>query len=322
MGLALIKGMGLGAGLMYFFDPDLGRRRRALVADQFTHACCSLEDFFGKATRDLSNRARGMTAELGHRFDREPVPSDEVLVERVRSILGRYVSHPRAIEVAAMNGHLVLRGPILAGEVDGVLRAVSSVRGVIRVADELEIHHGQDHPALQGGRPRIGTQSELLQENWAPATKLLIGAAGAALAMSLVKRNPLTGMALGAVGLILATHGLEAGQRGGSRSLIGGRARSGAMGSEESRRDSGLPGGGQGRIDVTGRSGVYSASGPMPRGEAELRTPAEFVRGQYDEQGRQVEGGSELTKSDGRLLGGATPASGSPASHQAAPRNV
>ena len=85
------------------------------------------------------------------------------------------------------------------------------------------------------------------------------------------------------------------------------------MGSEESRSESGLPGGWQGRIDVTGRSGVYSASGPMPRGEAELRTPAEFVRGQYDDQGRQVEGGSELTKSDGRLLGGATPESNSPA---------
>jgi hypothetical protein len=313
MGLALIKGMGLGAGLMYFFDPELGRRRRALAADQFTHACCSLEDFFGKATRDLGNRAQGLTAELGHRFHREPMPSDEVLVERVRSILGRYVSHPRAIEVAAMNGYVVLRGPILAGEVDGVLQAASSVRGVVDVADELEIHRNQDHPALQGERPRIGTQSELWQENWSPATKLLIGAAGAAMAMPLIRRNPLVGLALGSVSLVLATRSLEADQRGGGRSASRGRARSVEMGSEESRSESGLPGGWQGRIDVTGRSGVYSASGPMPRGEAELRTPAEFVRGQYDDQGRQVEGGSELTKSDGRLLGGATPESNSPA---------
>src|SRR3954447_9432636 len=138
MALALIKGMGLGAGLMYFFDPDLGRRRRALLADQMTHTCCTLEDFFGEATRDLSTRARGLPATLDHRMRNEPPPSDEVLVERVRAMLGRYVSHPRAIQVAAMRGHVVLRGPILASEVDGLRPAIASVWGVVDVADELE----------------------------------------------------------------------------------------------------------------------------------------------------------------------------------------
>ena len=35
--LRLLGGIGLGAGLMYFLDPQQGRRRRALVRDQFTH---------------------------------------------------------------------------------------------------------------------------------------------------------------------------------------------------------------------------------------------------------------------------------------------
>jgi hypothetical protein len=81
-----------------------------------------------------------------------------------------------------------------------------------------------------------------------------------------------------------------------------------AVGEKESRRESGLPGGGQGRIDEVGRSGVYPASGPFPRGPAELRTPAEFVAGQTDAEGRPVEGGSELIYFEGKtLLGGATP---------------
>jgi hypothetical protein len=137
MGLALIKGIGLGAGLMYFFDPDLGRRRRALVADQFTHAGHSLGGFLGASTRDLGNRARGLTVELGRRLREEATPSDDVLVERVRATLGHHVSYLHAIEVAARGGHVLLRGPIPASELDGALEAAATVRGVLDVADEL-----------------------------------------------------------------------------------------------------------------------------------------------------------------------------------------
>jgi Ala-tRNA(Pro) deacylase len=77
---------------------------------------------------------------------------------------------------------------------------------------------------------------------------------------------------------------------------------------EESRRESGLPGGGKGRVDFVEPSSVYPGSGPYPAGEAELRTPADFVRGQVDETGREVEGGSGLIDVDeDTLLGGETP---------------
>lgn len=82
---------------------------------------------------------------------------------------------------------------------------------------------------------------------------------------------------------------------------------------EDSERESGRPGGGQGRIDEVGRSGVYPGSGPYPAGPAEIRTPGRFVHGQLDAEGRPVEGGSELTYLGGdTLLGGATPPSSSP----------
>lgn len=86
----------------------------------------------------------------------------------------------------------------------------------------------------------------------------------------------------------------------------------------EPERESGLPGGGQGRIDEVGRTGVYPGSGPYPAGEAELRTPASFVHGQTDAEGRQVEGGSEIIYFEGKtLLGGATPPPSGPAEGQA-----
>ena len=52
----------------------------------------------------------------------------------------------------------------------------------------------------------------------------------------------------------------------------------------ESRRESGLPGGGQGRIDQVGLSGVYPGSGPWPAGAVEIRSPASFAHGQPHDQ--------------------------------------
>src|SRR5262245_21923484 len=62
---------------------------------------------------------------------------------------------------------------------------------------------------------------------------------------------------------------------------------------QPSNTGSGQPGDGKGRTDPVGTTPVYPGSGPWPTGDVEIRTPASFVEGQYDEQGRQVEGGSE-----------------------------
>jgi hypothetical protein len=75
----------------------------------------------------------------------------------------------------------------------------------------------------------------------------------------------------------------------------------------------GQPDSQEGRIDKVGRSPVYPGSGPFPSGDAEVRTPASFVHGQLDEEGRPVEGGSEIIMTEeGIVLGGATPPSSSP----------
>ncbi len=37
-GLSMIGGVGLGAGLEYLFDPEVGNRRRAMLRDKAIHA--------------------------------------------------------------------------------------------------------------------------------------------------------------------------------------------------------------------------------------------------------------------------------------------
>ena len=76
---------------------------------------------------------------------------------------------------------------------------------------------------------------------------------------------------------------------------------------DDSRRESGEPGGGQGRRDEVGPTGVYPMSGGIPSGKhLEIRTPASWGQGDRGAEGYEDSGGSELVWRDGQLLGGLT----------------
>lgn len=73
------------------------------------------------------------------------------------------------------------------------------------------------------------------------------------------------------------------------------------------RRESGQPGGGAGRRDEVGPTGVYPMSGGIPPGKhLEIRTPAAWGQGERGAAGYYDSGGSELVMRDGQLLGGLT----------------
>lgn len=77
--------------------------------------------------------------------------------------------------------------------------------------------------------------------------------------------------------------------------------------SDDARRESGKPGGGAGRRDEVGSSGVYPMSGGIPEGKhPEIRTPAAWGQGERGAEGYEDSGGSELYMHDGQLLGGLT----------------
>jgi hypothetical protein len=98
---------------------------------------------------------------------------DTRLIERVRAALGRVCSHPRAIDVEAIDGEITLRGDVLGSEAEAVLAAVRSVRGVNDVFDDLDKHAGADG---------VPSSLDLLQRRWAPATRTLVGMAAVAAA--------------------------------------------------------------------------------------------------------------------------------------------
>lgn len=200
MGLMGLGGLGLGAGLMFMFDPDRGRRRRALARDQMAHAARILARATSATSRDLSHRVYGTMAESGNLFRRKQV-SDEVLTERVRARIGRSVSHPHAISVTVNDGHVILSGPVLAHEAHRLLSGVSSAPGVKGVENVLTVHtEAENISSLQGGRPRTGDRFALMQTNWSPTARLIAGTAGGALMVNCLARRDPVSVALGAVG--------------------------------------------------------------------------------------------------------------------------
>lgn len=205
-GAMLAGGAAVGAALMYFLDPQQGRRRRALVRDQLVHARHATEQAFQKTRADTRNRTEGLIAEARARA-RDESPDDQTLVDRVRADMGRVVSHPSSIIVTAEEGHVVVSGPILAREVDAFVSCVRKVRGVRDVENRLEVHEEPGTvPGLQGGSTREGgARFELLQRNWSPAARLVTGAAGGGLvAFGATKRGALgTALALGGLGLLV-----------------------------------------------------------------------------------------------------------------------
>jgi hypothetical protein len=171
---------------MALLDPGRGAHRRALIRDQVIRASHKTADGLDALSRDVANRAHGVAAEAWSAVRSEHVGTRK-LEGRVRAELGRIVSHPRAIDVAASDdGRVCLTGPILTVEAHQAVSAIRSVRGVCAVEDRLERHDTPEGvPSLQGGRARPGRRSALMQDSWSPTTKALVCIASTAIAAGL-----------------------------------------------------------------------------------------------------------------------------------------
>jgi len=209
----LLVSIGLGAGLMYFMDPQHGNRRRAQVRNRANGLVNNLDDSIDTALQDMRNRARGVLSELTAKLSDQGTP-DWILEERVRSTLGRLSRNARGIDVRSDGGHIHLSGPVLREDKDTLIKAASRARGVYGVDDELQIFDNpQDISSLQS------SPSETQQQNWSPATRLLSGVGGSLLTLYGLKRKGLSKPLLSTAGLILTTRSVT---NMDTRSLLGG----------------------------------------------------------------------------------------------------
>jgi hypothetical protein len=175
-----ILGAGIGAGLMFLLDPARGARCRALVRDKLTRTSRTTRDAYAATRRDVGNRLSGAAAEVHARIQPDTA-DDRTIAARVRARLGRVCSHPRAIQVRSANGVVTLSGDVLAADVDAVERAVSRVRGVADIRNQLTVHDGDEGvPALQGRSPRPGRWSSWIAGSWSPTSMVLAGVGAAA----------------------------------------------------------------------------------------------------------------------------------------------
>lgn len=66
--LALLSGLGVGAALMYLYDPQEGNRRRSMLRDKANSLNQQAQEAVQGRMEDLGNRARGMLHEAKSTF--------------------------------------------------------------------------------------------------------------------------------------------------------------------------------------------------------------------------------------------------------------
>ena len=133
--LRITAAFGAGMLLMYFLDPNTGRRRRALVRDRAVATGHDVQRFASANSRHVANHLRGVAARTRGRFAHEEVEDDR-LEARIRSRLGRLVEHPHGVEVRVRDGCVVLKGTASADEIDDLVDAIASMPGV----EEVDCH--------------------------------------------------------------------------------------------------------------------------------------------------------------------------------------
>ncbi len=201
--LTWMGGIAVGALAMYIADPVQGRRRRALLQDKLTHVTHSTSRLMDQTLHDAHNRWSGLQASAMRLLSpRQAKPIDDhVLEARVRSRLGRTMSHMHDVEVHAHQGAVTLSGNLDSEEQEKVLRLVAAIPGVESVGGTIQ------------------TYTEKMSLFSARSPLWIAGAAGAGFLAwyALTRRQPL-GLLAATTGLGLISRG-DAGARRSSAKL-------------------------------------------------------------------------------------------------------
>lgn len=141
--------VGLGAALTYFFNPQQGRRRRAMAGDR-------IGAFFRRGVRQgeqlgqsATAQAEALKAKATHLKEEEkPQPDDVTLTRKVETEIFRDAEVPKGqINVNAENGKIYLRGEVGQPElIKDLEQRARKVQGVTDVENLLHLP-GTEAPA-------------------------------------------------------------------------------------------------------------------------------------------------------------------------------
>lgn len=146
-----------GAALMYLFDPERGKRRRALLRDQADSALNEVSGSLSGSARDAVNRVESAAHDAQPGQARDASVSDQILQARVTAQLGLYVAEPGAISVTVNDGNVILGGKIQAREAQPLIERIRTIPGVKAVENRLELHDTTDDvPNPQSGTNGTG----------------------------------------------------------------------------------------------------------------------------------------------------------------------
>jgi hypothetical protein len=140
--LPIAAGGALGALVMFFTDPDRGRRRRAMTLDRTAGFARRTGRPTGRAGRRAAATASGLAIRAWHLPQRpQPVANDQMLTDRIVSQVFRGLDvSPGRVNVDVCDGVATLRGQLdRLEQIRALEHAVEKIPGVRHVESHLHL---------------------------------------------------------------------------------------------------------------------------------------------------------------------------------------
>lgn len=137
----LALGALVGAAIAYLFDPQNGRRRRALLRDRSSAFVRQGGRETAQAGRAVAAEAQGVAQKARHLKEESKEFDDATLAQKVQSEVFRDADAPKGqVNVNAEDGIVVLRGEVERPElIDELVERTRKVQGVRDVQNLLHL---------------------------------------------------------------------------------------------------------------------------------------------------------------------------------------
>jgi hypothetical protein len=137
----LALGALVGAAIAYFFDPQNGRRRRAMVRDRSAGFVRQGGRSAARAGRAVGAEAYGVSQKVQHLKEEPKDFDDATLADKIRSEVFRDPDVPKGnINVNVQRGIVQLRGEVPRLElIDDLVEQTRKVQGVREVENLLHV---------------------------------------------------------------------------------------------------------------------------------------------------------------------------------------